>query len=1032
VVDGANAKAREAPHFAPHLAPPKVSSGATLRTYRIAVAATGEYTAFHGGSVAGALGAIVSTINRVNGIYEREVAVRMVLVADNDRVIYTDGATDPYTNSNGSTLLGENQANLDAVIGSANYDIGHVFSTGGGGIASLGSVCDATRKARGVTGSASPVGDAFDVDYVAHEIGHQFDALHTFNSQVGSCGGNRSEWAAYETGSGVTIMAYAGICGTENLQPNSEDHFHRNSLDRILAFTTSGGGSCGSSAPTGNNPPTVAAPAAATIPRQTPFVLAASGSDPDGDTLTWLWEQYDRGPATNTAVLVDDGARPILRPLAPSRAASRVFPDWRFILANANAVPATAPLPGTTSPSFYVGETLPATARTLNFRVTARDNRAGGGGTDEASVAIAVDGSAGPFRVSAPNTAVSWPAGSTQSIAWDVAGTSAAPINTANVRITLSLDGGATFPLVLAASTPNDGAESVTVPADVAATNHARVRVEALGNVYFDVSDVDFAITSAGNAAPTIVSNGASVSIRQGTSGSATVATVADAQDAAGSLAVSAAGAPPELAVSAANTAGSVTLTASAQCTLVAPSGGSRIYPVQLTVTDSAGATAATSVNVAVARNRAPTLGTYGATIIGRGASTTVSPSAAAADPDGNALTTVVAPATLPGGGTLSVDAAGTVTVTTTAGTTLGTYVVRVSTSDPCGATASRQFTLQVASPDPVLSLAATAVTSGNAVLEPNECNTLSLTLANGGGGAATAVSATLSSSTPGVTVEQASSAYPNLAAGASAANSSAYSVSTGPALACGSSVAFTQTVTYAGAGSPAVFNFSLPIGTPPGTQYAFGSSGGGSTGSGGALVPGSQADDAAVAFVVPIGFSLYGTPIAAGSAATISTNGNIQFAAGGVAALSNVNLPASGFPAAPTVFAYWDDLDLSAAGSGVFTEVTGSAPSRVLKVQWRGVVFGTTNAVDVALRFTEGVDGFVVDYANSAAANGSGATVGVQAAPTGGLFTQFATAGGPIVPGLRLSAAIPPAVCSIGPGTCAAADTLFRNGFEP
>lgn len=694
VLDATGAKAQNAPRFAPHLGAPKVSSGATLRTYRLAVAATGEYTAFHGGTVGGGLGAIVSTINRVNGIYEREVSVRMVLVANNDRIVYTNGATDPYTNDDGFTLLGQNQSNLDAVIGSANYDIGHVFSTGGGGVAALGSVCFAGSKAQGVTGSGAPVGDAFDVDYVAHEIGHQFDAEHTFNSSMGACGGgNRSDGSAYETGSGVTIMAYAGICDSEDLQPNSEDHFHRRSLDSILAFTSTGGGACGVSSATGNAPPTVTAPAPVTIPRQTPFTLAATGSDPDGDTLTWLWEQYDLGAATSGGGLVDNGTRPILRPLAPARGPTRVFPDVRFILGNANAVPATAPLPGTTSPAFYAGETLPAAARTLNFRVTARDNRAGGGGTNEAALAVTV-AAAGPFRVSAPNTTTSWAAGSTQPVSWDVAGTNAAPVGTANVRLTLSVDGGASFPVVLSASTPNSGSASVTVPANTAATNRARVRIEAVGNIFFDVSDADFSITSAGNAAPSITPNGSSVSVRQGGSANAVVASVADAQDAAGSLAVAAAGTPPELTVAASNSAGSASLSATAACSLVAPTSGARVYPVQVTVTDAQGATAAASVNVNVSANRAPTLGFYPNTPVGPGTSTAISPAAAPADPDGNLSGTTVSPTTLPGGGTLSVNAAGVVTVT--AGVATGTYPVRVTSTDACGASRVQSFDLVV------------------------------------------------------------------------------------------------------------------------------------------------------------------------------------------------------------------------------------------------------------------------------------------------------------------------------------------------
>jgi len=305
--------------------PYQPAHGTTLRTYRLALAATGEYTAFYGGTVNGALNGIVTSMNRVNGLYERDLAVRMVLVANETSIIYTNGNTDPYTNNNGSTMLGQNQSNLDAVIGTANYDIGHVFSTGGGGVATLNGPCNGATKARGVTGSPSPSGDGFDVDYVAHEMGHQFGADHTFNGTTGSCGGgNRSAAHAYEPGSGTTIMAYAGICGAEDLQPHSDDDFHADSQTAIIAFITGAGNTCAVSPATGNTPPVPDAGADYTIPQSTPFTLTGSATDANGDSLTYDWEQFDLGTASppNT----DDGTRPIFRSFVPSTSSSRTLP----------------------------------------------------------------------------------------------------------------------------------------------------------------------------------------------------------------------------------------------------------------------------------------------------------------------------------------------------------------------------------------------------------------------------------------------------------------------------------------------------------------------------------------------------------------------------------------------------------------------------------------------------------------------------------------------------------------------------------
>ncbi|MDI6803027.1 MAG: M12 family metallo-peptidase [Bacteroidota bacterium] len=452
-------------------------SGTQLRTYRLAVAATGEYTAYHGGTVAKGLAAVVTSTNRVNGVYEKEVAVRMVLVANNEIIIYSNSATDPYTNSSGTTMLGQNQTNLDAVIGNANYDIGHVYSTGGGGVAGLGVVCRTSNKARGVTGSPAPIGDPFDIDYVAHEIGHQFGGNHTFNGDAGNCSGtNRNASTAYEPGSGSTIMAYAGICSPQDLQMNSHDYFHLASIMEIVTYTTLGSGNgCPVITSTGNDPPVVnAGTRGFSIPINTPFTLTGSATDPNNHPLTYCWEEYDLGAAgaPNSPV----GTAPIFRSFRGVTSPSRTFPKIADIINNTQVM----------------GEILPSYARGLKFRLTARDNRSGGGGVGWDSISFSVTNTAGPFQVTSPNTTLSWAGSSLQTVTWNVANTNLSPVNCSNVKILLSGDGGYTYPFVLATDTPNDGSEIITIPN--ISTSQARIRVEAVGNIFFDISNANFSI----------------------------------------------------------------------------------------------------------------------------------------------------------------------------------------------------------------------------------------------------------------------------------------------------------------------------------------------------------------------------------------------------------------------------------------------------------------------------------------------------------------------------------------------------------
>jgi hypothetical protein len=459
---------------------PLTASGTQLRTYRLACAANGEYTATTGGTVASGLAAVVTVINRVSAVYEAEVAVRLVLIANNNTIIYTNAATDPYSNS--TAALGQNQTNLDAVIGAANYDIGHVFTTGSGGVAGLGVVCRAGQEARGTTGLPNPIGDAFNVDYVAHEMGHQFGGNHTFNGTGSNCaGGNRSATHAYEPGSGTTIMAYAGICGVnDNLAPNSDAYFIFESLSEIVAYTTTGMGNCPTPVATGNSVPTVSAGSNFTIPSRTPFALTGTASDADGDLLTYCWEERDLG-AAQAGNVADNGLSPIFRSFYPTYTPTRTFPKASNLVAGifTNVAPPH-------------GETLPITNRTLNFRLTARDNRRNGGAINTADMMITVIENGAGFAVTAPSGGT-FPNGSSVAAAWNVTNTNIVPVNTANVKISLSTDGGYTYPYVLLASTPNDGSEMVTLPPGVISSS-ARVKVEAVGNIFFSISPANFAI----------------------------------------------------------------------------------------------------------------------------------------------------------------------------------------------------------------------------------------------------------------------------------------------------------------------------------------------------------------------------------------------------------------------------------------------------------------------------------------------------------------------------------------------------------
>jgi len=456
-----------------------------LRTYRLALAANGEYSMFHDPQTLPnlprkeiVLAELVNVVNRVTGVYERELGIKLVLIDNNDLLIFQNSEADPYKNDDPTSMVASNTGVISGIVGPTAYDIGHVATTGGGGVAFLGVVCFEAQKGGGVTGLPAPIGDAYYIDYVAHEMGHQFGGNHTFNGTEGSCGGNEAG-PAYEPGSGVTIMAYAGICGSQNIATHSIDTFHAASFDEIVAYTRDDtGNDCPVVTQSGNAPPVVTAPSGSfTVPKQTPFEFAGSATDPDGDALTYQWEQMDLGPGghPNDAATAG-GTPPLFRPFLPATTGHRMFPQLGDLLADKQTI----------------GEILPATTREMNFRLTVRDNHVApsAGGVASATYKVNTTAAAGPFRVMDPHAQSVYTPNDQISVRWLVAGTTAAPVSCSAVDILLSNDNGETFPDLLADDTPNDGEHTVTLPESVG--DDTVLKVKCSNNIFFALSTENF------------------------------------------------------------------------------------------------------------------------------------------------------------------------------------------------------------------------------------------------------------------------------------------------------------------------------------------------------------------------------------------------------------------------------------------------------------------------------------------------------------------------------------------------------------
>ncbi|MBI2731489.1 MAG: T9SS type A sorting domain-containing protein [Sphingobacteriales bacterium] len=469
------------------------TSTGQLKTMRLAQSCNGEYSnyfgAFSSADVAKVLAAYNATLTRCNGVYEKDLALHLNLIANTTAVIYYDPATDPYSTTL-SQWNNQLQTTLTNVIGEANYDIGHMFgaSGGGGNAGCIGCVCVNGSKGSGITSPADgiPQGDNFDIDYVVHEVGHQLGANHTFSMS------NEGTGQQKEVGSGITIMGYAGIT-SQDVAPHSIDIFHETSIAQIQANLANK--TCPVSfAMTANHAPSVAAVSNYTIPISTPFALTGSATDPENDPLTYCWEQNDNSSTTGTGSVASPAKTtgPNWLSFSPTVSGTRTFPRLSTILAGLNV---TGPLPGGDAGANI--EALSSVSRTLNFRLTVRDNNpyvAGStiGQTAFTDAVVTVTSTAGPFAVTAPNTAVTWNAGSSATVTWSVNGTNAGSVNCATVNILLSTDGGQTFPTVLAAGTANDGTEIIAVPATQSTT--CRIKVESVGNIFFDISNANFTI----------------------------------------------------------------------------------------------------------------------------------------------------------------------------------------------------------------------------------------------------------------------------------------------------------------------------------------------------------------------------------------------------------------------------------------------------------------------------------------------------------------------------------------------------------
>jgi hypothetical protein len=474
-----------------------------MRDYTISIAATGEYTTW-AGSQANALATITTSINNVNAVYERDLAVHFTLNSPNS-ILFTVAGSDPYSSGGlSSTQLNQNQTAVDLAIGTANYDLSVVFNAGwSGGLAQLSSTCNATGKARSAAGldpavfSTGPSGPVFDMT-VAHEVGHQFAATHSFSANTGGCNGNVTGTTAWEPGGGSTIMAYAGTCTGLAYQSNSDSYFHGGNLGQMSVFLLTGGGSsCATLSPLTDALPLLNKIAYSyTIPFNTPFKLRAPAADANADILTYCWEQLNPFGGTGTNALPSPTATsgPLFRSFPPTTEPTRYFPNLPEYAA------------GTATPY----EVLPTVARTMNFLLTVRDNHTGAGATDTQNITVNVS-TCGSFAITSHTTASAATGGSSTTLTWN---TAAACVTCNNIDVLFSKDGGKTFPYTVLSGTPNDGSQSVTIPN--VNTCDGRFMIACSDNIFYNINSGAISVTTSCLADGATISPATSISAPQG------------------------------------------------------------------------------------------------------------------------------------------------------------------------------------------------------------------------------------------------------------------------------------------------------------------------------------------------------------------------------------------------------------------------------------------------------------------------------------------------------------------------------------